>query len=337
MNTELLTELFRNNDLIGSAQVASVDLSPMATNGIASEFLRATIRYSSDDHRLPDSMVIKRPLVGDRGQGEANVYELILGKGTELPVMTCYGVLDENPNEPLSLLFEDLSSSHHQTPWPVIPGHVECEAAVATLATIHGHWWGKADAIEAPTPPVLTHQNASHLASYFPDFVDYVGEYLSPARIEDYERIFANFDSLLASRLSASNTTLLHNDAHFWNFLYPTDPVQHDCVIFDWPLWRTGLAGWDLAYMIALHLYAEHRQRFEAALLDRYWGVLQEKSVSYDRADVQLDYRIGIVAGLLMPVMEFSWKIPPLDWMPKLEKAFAAYDDLNCRELLGAV
>jgi hypothetical protein len=49
---------------------------------------------------------------------------------------------------------------------------------------------------------------------------------------------------------------------------------------------------------------------------------------------VQLDYRIGVVAGLLMPVMEFSWNIPPHVWMPKLEKAFATYYDLSCRELV---
>ncbi|MCZ6618190.1 MAG: hypothetical protein O7E57_08655 [Gammaproteobacteria bacterium] len=62
--------------------------------------------------------------------------------------------------------------------------------------------------------------------------------------------------------------------------------------------------------------------------------VLQEKGVSYEFEDVQLDYRIGIIVGLLMPVVEFFWKIPPLDWMPKLEKRFAAYEDLNCQELL---
>ena len=28
-------------------------------------------------------------------------------------------------------------------------------------------------------------------------------------------------------------------------------------------------------------------------------------------------------------------KLSPYDWIPKLEKAFAAFDDLDCAELLG--
>ena len=69
-------------------------------------------------------------------------------------------------------------------------------------------------------------------------------------------------------------------------------------------------------------------------MLDRYWRVLREHGVDYDREDVQLDYRIGIIIGLLMPVMEFTWKVVPYDWIPKLEKAFAAFDDLGCGEFL---
>lgn len=86
--------------------------------------------------------------------------------------------------------------------------------------------------------------------------------------------------------------------------------------------------------MIGLHLYPEHRHRFEPVLLDRYWRVLNEEGVAYDRKDVWIDYRIGIIVGLLMPVMEFSWNIPPFDWMPKLEKAFMAFEELNCTELI---
>ncbi len=308
----------------------------METNGIGAEFFIAELRYSSDDHSLPERMVIKRPTIGDRGQGEADVYERVLSSGTDLPILTCYGIVDEDPDSGLSFLFGDLSNSHDQTPWPIIPALSDCEGAVTALARIHAHWWGRAETIDAPTPPVVAHQDANHLATHFSKFVDFVGEYLSPARIEQYERVFCSLDALLARRLTISNTTLLHTDSHYWNFLYSKGSQPNECVIFDWPLWRTGLGGWDLAYMIGLHLYPEHRHRFEPVLLDLYWQVLNEKGVARDRQDVQLDYRIGVIVGLLMPVMEFSWRIPPFDWIPKMEKAFAAYEDLNCSELLEA-
>ena len=265
------------------------------------------------------------------------MYEHILTSEVELPVMKCFGVLDEGAEKPLSLLFEDLTDSHSQTTWPIIPNASDCEGAVATLAKIHANWWGKTTSLDRHKPVVEPHQDANHLATFFPSFVDFVGEYLSPVRIAHYEHVFANLDTLLSNRMTMNNTTLLHTDPHFWNFLYPKNHNQDRYVIFDWPLWRTGLGGWDLAYMIGLHLYPEHRQRFEPRLLNKYLLVLNEEGIDCDYQDVHLDYRIGVIVGLLMPVMEFSWKNPTISWMPKLEKALAAFEELNCGELIEAI
>ena len=169
MDTELLTSVLRKNGYLDDAIVQSVELTPLETNGIGSEFYTAELRYSSDGHRLPERMVVKRPLLGDRGQGEVNVYELVLGRGSALPLMGYFGVLDEDPDKPLSMLFEDLSESHDQTPWPIIPGLSDCKRAVATLARVHAHWWGRTDSIDAPTPPVVAHQEPTNLARYRPD------------------------------------------------------------------------------------------------------------------------------------------------------------------------
>ena len=251
--------------------------------------------------------------------------------------MGYFGVVDEDPDKPLSLLFEDLSDSHNQTPWPVIPSLANCQRAVTALAQIHANWWGETASIDAGTPPIAKHQDPAHLATFLSGFIDLVGEYLQVERIAWLERVFANIDGLLTDRLDTNNTTLLHTDSHFWNFLFPNDPERGHCVLFDWPLWSTGFAGSDLAYMIALHLYPEHRRRFEPVLLEHYFQELHERGIAYELADVRLDYRVGVIVGLMMPVMEFSWEIPPSDWMPKLEKAFAAFEDLNCQELLESV
>lgn len=334
LNLEKLTAVLQVNGYLTDAVVENVQLTSIETSGISSEFFRAQLRYSSDHHSLPNQMVIKRPTLTDRGQGEAAVYEQILRPETNLPIMNCYGVVDDDPSEGMSFLFEDLSHTHRQTTWPVIPDLTDCAGAVTALARIHANWWGRIESIPNITPPIVAHQDVDHLSDYFPKFVDFVGEHLSPQRRRDYERVFSGLNSLLDSRLTSNNATLLHTDSHFWNFFYSNDGLAEDCVVFDWPLWRTGLAGSDLAYMIGLHLYPEHRHCFEPVLLDRYWTVLSEHGVSYDRDDVELDYRIGIIIGLLMPIMEFSWNIPPLDWIPKLEKAFATFYELNCNDLL---
>ena len=334
MDKNLLTSIFHQNGYLDGAKVKSIELKPKATNGIASEFYMANLSYSSDSHKLPNRMIIKRPLLGDRGEGEARVYEQILRGEADLPVLKCFGVVDDDPDKPLSLFFEDLSDTHYQSEWPIIPSLTNCRLAVTTLARVHAHWWGNTSSIDAGTPAVAKHQNSEHLKNFFPGFVDLVGEYLSKDRISVYENLLDRIGPLIERRQNTSNSTFLHTDSHFWNFLYPLDPNRHDCIVFDWPLWRTGLAGTDLAYMIALHLYPEHRSRFESTLLAHYHQELTECGVTYDLSDVHLDYRIGVVYGLLMPIMEFSWKVPPSDWMPKLEKALSAFDELQCQELL---
>ena len=336
MNLEKLTAELERNGYLGNAVVVDAQAAPVESNGLSADFFRLSLSFSTEDHSLPTRMFVKRSNLSDRGRGEAEVYSRILRGTKELPIMTCYGIVDDDPNTGLNLLFEDFSESHRQTPWPIIPGLEDCKGAVTALARIHANWWGRTQSIPSVASPVAAQQDPTHLSRFFGDFVDYVGEYLSPVRIEEYERVLACLDVLVARRLGDSNATLLHTDSHFWNFLYANSGDAEDCVIFDWPLWRTGLAGSDLAYMIALHLYPEHRKRFEAPMLDSYWAALAQQGVDYHRDEVQLDYRVGIIVGLLMPIMEFTWKIVTYDWIPKLEKAFAAFDELDCRELLLA-
>lgn len=103
MDIDLLTSVLRNNCHLNDATVVAVDLTRLVTNGLGSEFYRAELRYSSKHLRLPNRMVIKRPLQGDRGREEANLYELILRQKTKLPTMGYFGAVDEASDKPLSL------------------------------------------------------------------------------------------------------------------------------------------------------------------------------------------------------------------------------------------
>ena len=330
MDPQLLTEALRSAGHLDDAEVTSVELTPIQTTGIGSEFLAAVVRYSKDQVALPERMMVKRPLVGDRGRSEADAYQQILGPARNDAVMPCYAVVDEDGTSPLALFLPDLHETHRQTRWPVIPEFEWCQQAVQAIAQVHATWWG-AD-LPASTP-VMAHQDAEHLAAFLPRFVDYLRGYLSGARLSNLERVLGGIDAAMAARQRSAPLTLLHNDAHFWNFLYPHQASER-CLIFDWPLWRPGLGGVDLAYMIALHLYPEHRERFEPRLLDAYAQALEEAGVRSSRQEVELDYRLGVAFCLLMPLMEFSWKNPPSSWLPKVEKGLSAFDELGCRELV---
>lgn len=332
VNVVKLNAALKAAGYLEKTDVTAARLEPYAAAGIAADIFRLSLTYSDDQHPLPNQMIVKRPSLTDRGAGEVEVYQEILSQQPQLPVLTCFAVVDDDPATGLNLLFEDFSESHYQTPWPVIPPLHACLGAVTTLASVHATWWGETASLKHLTPAVEAHQNAEHLSAFFAGFVDLVGEYLSTERRRLFELVLADIDGVIAKRLADAGETMLHTDSHFWNFLYPK--AQGPTVIFDWPLWRTGLAGNDLGYMIGLHLYPEHRSRFETPLLNQYQQVLARYGVERQLEEVQLDYHYGLLYGLLMPVMEFSWGVPPDDWIPKMEKAFSAVEALNCSQLL---
>ena len=307
--------------------------SPKETIGIASNFYDAKLAYSqgSTGHR-PENIVVKESLVGDRGRSEVNFYEKVKGEES-LPLPEYFGYIEISNTEPLCLLFGNLSASHFQTKWPVIPNMRECRLAVAALARMHANWWGRPDEDQVPTSDSLDRE-IQRLKTFYPDYIEFVGEYLSGKHRHVYSLVFDKLAEIRGNRSGDANLTMAHTDPHFWNFLYPKDTDRNHCVLFDWPLWRIGFCGDDLAYMIALHLYPEHRRRFEPILLHVYLENLNRDHVDYSWDDLQLDYRLGVINGLLMPLQEFAWKVPPDDWLPKLEKAFAAFDDLDCLSLL---
>lgn len=331
MNLRKLTETLRLNGYLGDAEVSGVELTPKTTIGLGSKFFDARLSYSSSDHDLPTQMVVKQSSIHDRGDSEAQLYKLAKAQ-PELPLTPCYGIVDEGVNKPMSFLFADLTQSHYQTEWPLAPGYDDCVKAVRCLAQFHANWWNKADQLNVPDLSKQT-QDFEMLGTRLGEFLDFTAETLSPQRQRLYERVVSDLGSILEKRLGKGRKTLIHSDAHFWNFLFPVDATDV-CRLFDWPLWRTGLGGNDLAYMLALHLYPEHRSRFEAKLLEEYRLELQHHGVIESQQDLLHDYRIGVMNGLLMPVLEFVWNIPCFDWLPKLEKAWGAFDDLDCQNLL---
>ncbi len=54
MDLEKLTAVLRENGDLNDAVVEYIHLTSIETDGIASEFFRAKLRFSSDDHSLPN-------------------------------------------------------------------------------------------------------------------------------------------------------------------------------------------------------------------------------------------------------------------------------------------
>jgi hypothetical protein len=71
----------------------------------------------------------------------------------------------------------------------------------------------------------------------------------------------------------------------------------------------------DLAYMMALHWFPDHRRRFERHLLDHYRAALIAHGVTgYDRRALDDDYRLSVLWRTATPVWQAANDIPSWIW-----------------------
>jgi aminoglycoside phosphotransferase (APT) family kinase protein len=156
-----------------------------------------------------------------------------------------------------------------------------------------------------------------------------------PAERRDlYQRLLSQAPRLLARYYSRRNLTIVHGDAHSWNFFLPRAGGE-SVRLLDWEGWSIDIATDDLAYMMAMLWYPDRRRRMERSLLDRYHTALLAHGVrGYDRQALDEDYRLSALWLILRPVSQAANNIPARVWWNNLERIFMAVDDLDCRELL---
>jgi thiamine kinase-like enzyme len=128
--------------------------------------------------------------------------------------------------------------------------------------------------------------------------------------------------------------TVIHGDAHTWNFLYPHSG-EGRLYIIDWQLWHLDIGARDLAFMMGLHWDRSVRHELEFSLLHRYHEELVNAGISnYSFDDLLLDYRRCLVRNLTFPIIFWSRGWARQSWRYRLDCALAAYRDFDAAELL---
>ena len=171
-----------------------------------------------------------------------------------------------------------------------------------------------------------------------------MGDRLSDERRGIYERVLASLPRLLERRLADDRRlTLVHDDAHVWNFLLARNPQQDPSYLVDWEQWGVSAGPHDVAYMIGLFWYPERRARMEVDLVRTYHRRLLEYGVTgYPWDACWHDYRLFAIRNLLVPLWAWAraqrlgrrWGFHR--WM-QIEKAMLAFQDLACAELFGEI
>jgi aminoglycoside phosphotransferase (APT) family kinase protein len=330
-----LTGLLRDGGFLTTGEVAAVEAGP-ATATMLSSFVPLAVTYAAGSAgRLPRRLLMKlnRGSFFAAGQREIRFYQVAAAAGGPLPLPTCFGTAESVERATSCILLEDLSASHGPpaTAWPAPPPRQEREAAIAALARLHARWWADGGAGEPPATwgPLWAERARAELAG----FADAAGARLTRDDRARYERVIA-MASTIDQRVGDRPGTVLHGDAHAWNFLYPRNPEDGGCVVIDWQLWKQGPGAFDLAYMIALHGQPAYRAEHEAPLLRFYAGELRRHGVDYPWRDLWSDYRLAVAFNLLYPVLLHAKDVPEVVWGPHLERGLAAFDDLGCAELI---
>lgn len=169
--------------------------------------------------------------------------------------------------------------------WPLPPSFEQSRAIVAGWARFHAGWWDDARlGVSVGAWIEYGEPRAAALADAVERFAALLGDRLALARLDTYRRLIDAAPQLYRRYTAHHHMIIVHGDAHVWNLFLPQAVGSDDIRFFDWDTWRLGIATRDLAYMMALHWFPEHRRGAERRLLDHYHAVLLAHGVAgYDR------------------------------------------------------
>jgi hypothetical protein len=329
-----LTDVLRKAGTLERGSVTA--LETQASERSTAITVRITVTYTDDAPvTAPVNLFLK---LGGRAN-EVYFHQQIAPEMPDAPIIRCYDAVYDEAHHQQHLLFDDASKTHAAPPELISPTQAECQRMLDVLARFHAFWWehprfsgdiGQVNA-QSDNNGFVTRRTREA----FPGFVDFMGDRLSPVRRALYEKMLECWPlpSLLERINRRQMVTLNHGDGHAQNYLLPHGEGR--VYLIDWADWRINPGPCDVAFLIGLEFYPERRARMDQALVRYYHErLLKYGVVGYDWAQCWLDYRVGIIANLLMPVFWYSWS-PPQFWWHTLEKALLAFQDLRCEELLS--
>jgi hypothetical protein len=337
-----LTDVFRASGVLGAASVSHVAAMAAPFKKLRSHTFRLSLTYEGEAAGAPSSIILKMGHLDEAGRtAYRNVNEIAFYRDVApaLPkgrVLHCFEAVAATDDRTWHLLLEDLTDTHFvATEWPLPPMMTHCEEMVRTLALVHAAWWDdpRLGVTIGRWPDVAMWTNAFVVA--LERFVGRYPEILPPERRALYARLLERAPQLLARYHSRRDLTIIHGDAHAWNFFLARPGGNETARLLDWEDWSLGPATDDLAYMMAMLWYPDRRRVLERPLLDRYHEALLARGVGgYDREALARDYQQSVLWLITRPVWQAIFGVAGRVWWNNLERIFLAVDDLGCRALL---
>jgi hypothetical protein len=347
ITNEWLTAVLSHSGVLTQGSVEHFGVESGGGNWSTSGSLR--LHYSADAQgERPSRLFLKmvNTDIGDEesfGPSEVHYYTRDYLDLPDAPLLRCYDGRFSPTLQRYHLLLEDVSTTH--TVACDRPPTLEYGLALAEgLAILHIHWWGAARLAEAGAP----RHDAAHIRRFVAiaePGAGHIVEQLAgelqphwPAAIRD---LFAHHPQAMIRRNQDGNGfTLIHGDAGCYNIMVPREGERPLYLIdrqpFDWSL-TTWLGAYDLAYAIALDWNVAARRQWERPILRRYHETLLRRGVSgYSWEQLWDDYRLCVAMGVYIAVEYCRGGIHESTqwvWLPMLQRALTACDELRCAEL----
>ena len=320
--------------------ILSVEITERIKTPISNLWFLEVDYAAGSSPELPNRLLLKWPIeqspAPERGEPELIFYRELAPALPSPPMVQCLATAPLTSKEQW-LILEDLRSSHTNPPWPHRPTDNEVYAAVAVLARLHARWWeapALGSTIGAPHTETSLRTMVYGFRDHLPGFVNELGEDLPLADRLLLEGVFNSSLRPWLRLLDKRALTVIHGDAHTWNFLFPRSG-QGIPYLIDWQLWHPDVGPKDLAFMIGLHWDRTVREQLELPLLHFYHEELISAGVSsYSFDDLFLDYRRCLVRNLTFPIILWARGDPREAWRRRLDYALAAYRDHDAAELL---
>lgn len=340
-----LTDVLHRGGYLLSGEVRSVEVTREFTEQLGSISYFLAVTYSEDaPPGAPSRLFLKlpRPNLAPEstawaGEKEIQMYQAFLPHQRDLPIIQCYDAIYDPDLRKYHLLLDDLSETHDQPAWHREIAERYITQTVDCLAQFHAYWWEhpRLSTVAGALPDAATMQaEIQRLQSAFAGFADVAGDQLSAEDRGIYEDVLSALPALWQPRTNPRGQTLVHGDAHFWNFLYPRDPKRHHTCMLDWQLSHICSGTQDLAYAIVLR-YPHRTPAIERALVRRYYDRLQLHGVqNYSWAACWDDYRRHAAEQVLFPMRFWMNGLPTDFWGVFLWRPLRAFRELGCDEVL---
>ncbi len=309
---------------------------------------RLRVRYSTEAQGAQPERLFLKLVQADLGDesfsdSEATYYTRDYVDVANAPLLPWYDAVYSDELKRYHLLLADVSETHVEAAQkgPTL----EYGLALAEgLAALHARWWGARRLAEAGAPP----HSAAHIQAFVdmaaPGVEHIVRQFapdLQPHWPEAMRALFAHHPAALIRRAQDPNgQTLIHGDAGAGNILAPREGERPLYLIdrqpFNWSL-TTWLGVYDLAYAVVLDWDTPVRRACELPMLRRYHAhLLQHGVTDYSWERLYDDYRLCAAMGVYIATEYCRGGViadlTPV-WLPMLQRALTACDDLRCSEL----